>query len=239
LEKVKAAAEALELGRYMPRYVRSGDVKEVVEEPDLTALPAFKSWPKDAGRYITYGVLITKRGGVYNLGVYRIQILGRGEAIVHAQIHKRASELFAESGGCVDAAIAIGGDPAFLLSAMMPTPYPLDEYLFAGVLRGEGVEVTRGEAVDLYIPARAEAVIEGCIDVKDLRREGPFGDHYGVYDEGAYTPSLRLRRCSGGAIRYTTAQWWGPRRLRTRGWGRRSRGYFCPYSASYCPRWST
>ncbi|MFB6490965.1 MAG: UbiD family decarboxylase [Thermoproteus sp. AZ2] len=193
LEKVKAAAEALELGRYMPRYVRSGDVKEVVEEPDLTALPAFKSWPKDAGRYITYGVLITKRGGVYNLGVYRIQILGRGEAIVHAQIHKRASELFAESGGCVDAAIAIGGDPAFLLSAMMPTPYPLDEYLFAGVLRGEGVEVTMGEAVDLYIPARAEAVIEGCIDVKDLRREGPFGDHYGVYDEGGLYPVFKAK----------------------------------------------
>lgn len=74
--------------------------------------------------------------GVTNIGLYRIQILNQREAIVHAQIHKRAADLFAQSEGCVDAAIIIGGDPGFLLSAMMPTPFPLDEYLFAGVVRG-------------------------------------------------------------------------------------------------------
>ena len=193
-EKFKAAADLFELGKYAPRLVRGGPVKEVVEErPNLLSMPAFKTWPKDAGRYITYGLLVTRREGVTNIGVYRIQVVNESEAIVHAMVHKRAAELFGQSSGCVDAAIVIGGDPALLLSGMMPTPYPLDEYLFAGVLRGGGVEVTRGVATDLYIPARAEAVVEGCIDVGDLRKEGPFGDHYGVYDPGGLYPVFKAR----------------------------------------------
>lgn len=193
-EKLRAASSVLELGRYAPKLTRSAEVKEVVEEPDLAAIPALKSWPKDAGRYITYGLFITRtKAGAHNIGVYRIQIIGRREAIVHAQIHKRAAELFGQSQGCVDAAIAIGGDPALMLSGMMPTPYPLDEYLFAGVLRGEGVKVAKGESVDLYIPAKAEAVVEGCVDVNDVRKEGPFGDHYGVYDPGGLYPVFKAK----------------------------------------------
>jgi len=194
LDKLKAFAEAMSLGKYMPRAVRGGPVKEVAEDPDLTAIPAFKSWPKDAGRYITFGLFITKSAsGVTNIGIYRIQILNKAEALVHAQIHKRAAELFSSSEGCIDAAIAVGGEPALMLSGMMPTPYPLDEYLFAGVVKGEGVEVTRGVATELYIPARAEAVIEGCVDVRDLRKEGPFGDHYGVYDPGGLYPVFKAK----------------------------------------------
>ena len=194
MDKFKAAVDLFELGRYAPRAVRSAPVREVEEAPNLLSIPAFKSWPGDAGRYITFGPLVTRTAsGVYNVGLYRIQVLNEREAVVHAQIHKRAAELFASSRGCVDAAVVIGGDPAFLLSAMMPTPYPLDEYLFAGVLRGSGLEVTRGSSTDLYIPARAEAVVEGCVDVSDLRREGPFGDHYGVYDPGGLYPVFKAK----------------------------------------------
>ncbi|MGC8994394.1 MAG: UbiD family decarboxylase [Pyrobaculum sp.] len=195
MDKFRAAVGLFELGRYAPRAVRGGPVKEVVEEaPNLLSIPAFKSWPGDAGRYITYGLLVTRDvRGIYNVGVYRIQLLNEREAVVHAQIHKRAAELFSSSGGCVEAAVVIGGDPAFLLSGVMPTPYPLDEYLFAGVLRGAGLEVTKGVATDLYIPARAEAVVEGCVDVGDLRREGPFGDHYGVYDQGGLYPVFKAK----------------------------------------------
>ncbi|MCU7788796.1 UbiD family decarboxylase [Pyrobaculum sp. 3827-6] len=195
VDKFRAAVGLFELGRYAPRAVRGGPVKEVVEEaPNLLSIPAFRSWPGDAGRYITYGLLVTRDvRGIYNVGVYRIQLLNEREAVVHAQIHKRAAELFSSSGGCVEAAVVIGGDPAFLLSGVMPTPYPLDEYLFAGVLRGAGLEVTKGVATDLYIPARAEAVVEGCVDVGDLRREGPFGDHYGVYDQGGLYPVFKAK----------------------------------------------
>jgi len=193
-EKIRAVVDLFEFGRYTPKVVRGGPVKEVEEEPNLEAIPAFKSWPKDGGRYFTYAPFVTKtKTGVTNIGLYRIQILNQREAIVHAQIHKRAADLFAQSEGCVDAAIIIGGDPGFLLSAMMPAPFPLDEYLFAGVVRGGALEVTKGVATDLYIPARAEAVIEGCVDVKDLRREGPFGDHYGVYDPGGLYPVFKAK----------------------------------------------
>ncbi len=194
VEKVKSAVELFEFGKFSPKLVRGGPVREVVEEADLLSIPAFKSWPKDGGRYITYGLFITRAvNGVTNIGVYRIQILNKTEAVVHAQIHKRAADLFSQKPGCVDAAIAIGGDPALLLAGMMPSPYPLDEYLFAGVLRGSGVEVTKGVATELYIPAAAEAVVEGCVEVGDLRREGPFGDHYGVYDGGGLYPVFKAK----------------------------------------------
>lgn len=193
-EKLRAAVELFEFGRYAPKAVRGGPVKEVEEEPNLSAVPAFKSWPKDGGRYLTYAPLVTRtKSGVTNVGLYRIQILNEREAIVHAQIHKRAADLFAQSEGCIDAAIVVGGDPGFLLSAMMPAPYPLDEYLFAGIVRGGALEVTKGSVVDLYVPARAEMVVEGCVDVADLRREGPFGDHYGVYDPGGLYPVFKAK----------------------------------------------
>src|SRR5436190_1483360 len=61
-----------------PRKVRSAVCQEVIENPDLSALPILKCWPGDAGRFITFGMVLTRHPhtGRRNLGLYRLQVFG-------------------------------------------------------------------------------------------------------------------------------------------------------------------
>jgi 4-hydroxy-3-polyprenylbenzoate decarboxylase len=81
----------------------------------------------------------------------------------------------------MDVAVAIGSDPATMYSAILPLPPDLDEMMIAGFLRGKPVEMTPCETCDLEVPANAEIVLEGYVELGELRTEGPFGDHTGYY----------------------------------------------------------
>jgi 4-hydroxy-3-polyprenylbenzoate decarboxylase len=83
--------------------------------------------------------------------------------------------------GRMEVAVAIGTDPATTFSAIVPAPPEVEEYLIAGFLRGEPVELVKCETVDLEVPAHAEYVLEGYVNLSELRSEGPFGDHTGFY----------------------------------------------------------
>jgi len=81
----------------------------------------------------------------------------------------------------MEVAVAIGTDPALTFSAIVPAPPEIEEYMIAGFLRGKPIEVVQCETVDLEVPATAEIVLEGTVDIGELRTEGPFGDHTGFY----------------------------------------------------------
>jgi 4-hydroxy-3-polyprenylbenzoate decarboxylase len=81
----------------------------------------------------------------------------------------------------MEVAVALGLDPVTAYSASAPLPKHLDDFMLAGFLRGEPVELVEGVTVDLEVPARAEIVLEGYIDKDELGTEGPFGDHTGFY----------------------------------------------------------
>ena len=83
--------------------------------------------------------------------------------------------------GRMEVAVAIGTDPATTFAAIVPAPPELEEYLIAGFLRGKPVELVKAETVDLDVPAHAEYVLEGYVNLAELRTEGPFGDHTGFY----------------------------------------------------------
>jgi 4-hydroxy-3-polyprenylbenzoate decarboxylase len=83
--------------------------------------------------------------------------------------------------GKMDVAVAIGTDPAVTFSAIVPAPPEIEEYLIAGFLRGAPVDLVKCETVDLEVPAASEIVLEGYINLDELRTEGPFGDHTGFY----------------------------------------------------------
>ena len=83
--------------------------------------------------------------------------------------------------GKMDVAVAIGTDPALTFSAIVPAPPDVEEYLIAGFLRQKPVELVKCETVDLEVPASAEIVLEGYVNLDELRTEGPFGDHTGFY----------------------------------------------------------
>ncbi|MGA3373708.1 MAG: UbiD family decarboxylase [Terracidiphilus sp.] len=84
-------------------------------------------------------------------------------------------------GSRLEVAVAIGTDPATTFAAIVPAPPEVEEYLIAGFLRGSPVEIVQCETVDLQVPAHAEIVLEGYVELGELRPEGPFGDHTGFY----------------------------------------------------------
>lgn len=84
-------------------------------------------------------------------------------------------------GSRLEVAVAIGTDPATTFSAIVPAPPEVEEFLIAGFLRGKPVEIVKCETVDLEVPAHAEIILEGYVELGELRSEGPFGDHTGFY----------------------------------------------------------
>jgi 4-hydroxy-3-polyprenylbenzoate decarboxylase len=84
-------------------------------------------------------------------------------------------------GSRLEVAVSIGADPATTFSAIVPAPPEVEEFMIAGFLRGKPVEIVQCETVDLQVPAHAEIVLEGYVELGELRTEGPFGDHTGFY----------------------------------------------------------
>ena len=94
--------------------------------------------------------------------------------------------------GRMEVAVAIGTDPATTFSAIVPAPPEVEEYLIAGFLRGKPVELVKCETVDLEVPAHAEYILEGYVNLAELRTEGPFGDHTGFYTMEDQYPVFHL-----------------------------------------------
>jgi 4-hydroxy-3-polyprenylbenzoate decarboxylase len=184
--KVRGLKTLKSIADSRPRTVKRGASQEVVlrgDEVDLGRLPVQTCWPGDAGPFITLPAVITRdpRTGQRNVGMYRMQVLGPRSTAMHWQIHKdgRADYLFTE--GRMEVAVALGLDPISAYSASAPLPKHIDEFMMAGFLRGEPLELVKGVTVDLEVPADAEIVLEGYIDKGELADEGPFGDHTGYY----------------------------------------------------------
>jgi 4-hydroxy-3-polyprenylbenzoate decarboxylase len=166
----------------------------VMREPDLTKLPILTTWPLDAGPFVTLPLVITKdpRTDRPNVGMYRMQLYGARETGMHWQRHKQGRAHAAVWGKKVPVAVAIGSEPVLTYAATAPLPPILDEFAFAGLLRGEPVKLVHAKTVDLKVPAEAEFVLEGYVDNDDLRVEGPFGDHTGVYSLADKYPTFHV-----------------------------------------------
>jgi len=196
--KIRKLPELSKIGDVFPKLENSGPVTEIINDsPSFENIPILKTWPKDAGKFITFGLVATKHPetGVRNLGVYRIQILDNTHALMHWQKHKRGahhSDISKEKGKKIEAAIIIGGEPATVFSAVAPIPEGLDKYLFAGITRKKGIQTVKCKTVDLEVPANAEIILEGYVDPSDIRPEGPFGDHTGYYTPEEPYPTFTL-----------------------------------------------
>ncbi|MGY5141454.1 MAG: menaquinone biosynthesis decarboxylase [Nitrosopumilus sp.] len=198
LNKIKKLPELSKMSNSFPKQESSGPVTEFTSSSaSFDELPILKSWPNDAGKFITLGLVATKHPetGVRNLGTYRIQILDKTHALMHWQKHKRGadhSEISKDKGEKIPVAIIIGGEPATIFSSIAPVPEGLDKYLFAGITRKEGIKTVKCKTIDVDVPANAEIVLEGYVDPSDLRDEGPFGDHTGYYTPVEPYPTFTL-----------------------------------------------
>jgi len=196
--KIRKLPELSKMSESFPKLEKSGPVTDIINNsPTFDKIPILKSWPKDAGKFITFGLVATKHPetGVRNLGVYRIQIIDDTHALMHWQKHKRGAahhDLLKEKNNKIEAAIIIGGEPATVFSAVAPVPEGLDKYLFAGITRKKGIKTVKCKTIDLEVPANAEIVFEGYVDAMDVRGEGPFGDHTGYYTPKEPFPTFTL-----------------------------------------------
>jgi 4-hydroxy-3-polyprenylbenzoate decarboxylase len=198
LNKIKKLPELSKMAESFPKLENSGPVTEITSNSaSFDDIPILKSWPNDAGRFITLGLVATKHPetGVRNLGVYRMQILDSTHALMHWQKHKRGAqhgEISKERGEKIQAAIIIGCEPATIFSSIAPVPEGLDKYLFAGITRKKGIKMVKCKTIDLEVPANAEIILEGYVDPYDIRDEGPFGDHTGYYTPVEPYPTFTL-----------------------------------------------
>jgi 4-hydroxy-3-polyprenylbenzoate decarboxylase len=186
--KLKMLPKLAEMGAFFPKIVSDGPCKEIVRRGDfsLDEFPILHCWPQDGGRYITLPMVFSRNPvtGKRNCGCYRLQIYDQRTTGMHWQTHKQGAEHYRRSTPAtkrMDVAVAIGADPATMYSAILPLPPDLDEMMIAGFLRSKPVEMVKCETSDLEVPAQAEIVLEGYVEIGELRREGPFGDHTGFY----------------------------------------------------------
>ncbi|HXH83615.1 MAG TPA: menaquinone biosynthesis decarboxylase [Candidatus Tectomicrobia bacterium] len=200
-ERLRKLGTLFDLVKAGPRRVTQAPCQEIVEtaSASLAGLPIPRCWPGDGGRYITLPCVFTRdpRTGGRNVGMYRLQVFDDRTLGMHWQTHKGGAEhqrVALDAGGRdrMPVAIALGADPAMIYAACAPLPPGVDEVVFAGWLRGSGVELVRCRTVDLEVPAQAEIVLEGWVDPTERRVEGPFGDHTGYYSLAREYPVFHL-----------------------------------------------
>ena len=213
LNKIRMLPKLSEISEYGPKIVENGPVQEIfeTENASFNRFPILRSFVKDAGRFITFGMTVTRHPdtGIRNLGVYRLQIINDKQAIMHWQIHKRGAlhfDISKESKNPIPVAIVIGSDPGTIFSSIAPVPEGMDKFLFAGISRRKGVKLVKCRTIDLEVPANAEIVFEGTVEPSNLELEGPFGDHTGYYTPPDYFPVFTLKgvMCKKKPIYLTT-----------------------------------
>jgi 4-hydroxy-3-polyprenylbenzoate decarboxylase len=197
VEKVKGLARLKSIADSLPKSVRSGPVQEVVLEGDavdLDLLPIQRCWPDDPAPFVTLPAVITKdpRTGTRNVGMYRMQKIDSRSTFMHWQVHKDGRMDYLATDGRLEVCVALGLDPVSAYSASAPLPKHIDEFMLAGFLRGEAVELVKAKTVDLEVPANAEIVLEGYVEQGEEGVEGPFGDHTGYYSPPELFPIFRV-----------------------------------------------
>jgi 4-hydroxy-3-polyprenylbenzoate decarboxylase len=206
---IKDAMEMLPLAKTVmsmrPATVKKAPVHEIVlkgDDIDLTKLPIQTCWPGEPAPLITWPLVVTKgpsddREDNYNLGIYRMQVLGKNRTIMRwlahrggAQHHQRWKK--AGKREPLPACAVIGADPGTILAAVTPVPDTLSEYQFAGLMRGAKLDLVPAKTVPLMVPAQAEIVLEGHVLLDEYADEGPYGDHTGYYNSVERFPVFEI-----------------------------------------------
>lgn len=187
-----------------PKQVSRAACQQVIlegDDVDLHKLPIQTCWPGDAAPLVTWPLVITRgpHKERQNLGIYRMQLIGKNRLIMRWLSHRGGALDFREwqaehPGENFPVSVALGADPATILGAVTPVPDTLSEYAFAGLLRGSKTEVTKSLGNALQVPASAEFILEGYLAPGDMADEGPFGDHTGYYNEVDQFPVFTVER---------------------------------------------
>src|SRR4051812_1718571 len=188
-----------------PGTVKKAPVQEVVltgDDIDLTKLPVQTCWPGEPAPLITWPLVVTKGPGKdreddFNLGIYRMQVIGKDRCIMRWLAHRGGAQHYARhkkagAKGPLPACAVLGADPGTILAAVTPVPDTLSEYQFAGLMRGAKAELVAAKTQPLLVPAEAEIVLEGHVLLDEYADEGPYGDHTGYYNSVERFPVFQV-----------------------------------------------
>ncbi len=204
-DKIGKLMHLAQVPKFLPKTVKSAPCQEVVmladsDEKLLDKLPIITCWPDDGGPYITLTSVFTrdpdKLGAGRNVGMYRVQKFDKQTTALHWHKHHDGANNFKKSlknGKRMEIAVVVGADPVVMYSGSAPLPPGIDEMILAGFIRKKAVEMVKCKTIDIDVPAHAEIVIEGYIDLEeDLVTEGPFGDHTGFYSLAGKYPKFNV-----------------------------------------------
>lgn len=210
--KLQKLLELSEVRKFIPKIVSKGSCQEVVvlredNEKLLDKLPIIKCWPDDGGHYMTLTSVFTKDtdklGSGRNVGMYRVQKFDNLTTAIHWHKHHDGAHTYQKSlkkvkdngkeQNRMELAVVIGADPSIIYSGTAPLPPGIDEMIMAGFIRRKPVELVKCKTIDIEVPADAEIVIEGYIDLNEEEvMEGPFGDHTGFYSLADKYPKFNV-----------------------------------------------
>ncbi|MFZ4741279.1 MAG: menaquinone biosynthesis decarboxylase [Bacteroidales bacterium] len=199
-DKLRMLPMLSNIASWMPKVKNGkGECQEVINmQPDLSDLPVLNCWIHDGGPFITLPVVNTKDPltGKRNVGMYRMQVFDNNTTGMHWHLHKNSARHYHEYKKLnqrMPVSVVLGGDPAYTYSATAPLPDNVDEYMLAGFLRKQKVELVKCITNDIEVPNDADFVIEGYVDpMEELVIEGPFGDHTGYYSLKDYYPKFHV-----------------------------------------------
>ena len=200
IDKIMMLPQLSEIASWMPKSISSrGMCQEVIHlQPDITQLPILKCWPHDGGPFLTLPIVHTKDPNTHirNVGLYRVQVFDTKLTALHWHKHKVSAAHYNEYkkiNKIMPVAIAIGGDPIYSYVATAPLPSNVDEYMLAGLIRKNKVEMVKCITQDIEVPADCDIIIEGYVDTNEnLILEGPFGDHTGYYSLADWYPRFHI-----------------------------------------------
>ncbi|MGE5244578.1 MAG: menaquinone biosynthesis decarboxylase [Betaproteobacteria bacterium] len=182
----------------MPKTVKDAPCQEIVRRDGLLDdLPILRCWPGDGGRYVTFPIVFTRdpETGGRNVGTYRMQVFDGRTTGMHWQRHKGGAQhhrVAERLGRRLEVAVALGPEPVLPYCATAPMPEGVDELLLAGFLARRRIELVKCVTIDLEVPASSQIVLEGYVEPGERRREGPFGDHTGLYSQPDDFPVFHL-----------------------------------------------
>jgi len=190
MNKLAMFGQLFNLKSVFPKRLKGkGECQQIIKTGDdvkLSDLPVLTTWEQDAGPFITMGQVYTTSldGTMHNVGMYRLQIYDDQTIGMHWQIHKDSNHFFHEykkAGKKMPVSIGIGGDPMYIWCGQAPLPIGVFELMLYGFVKKKNAQLVKSITNDIYVPSDVDFVIEGLVDVENVRIEGPFGDHTGYY----------------------------------------------------------
>ena len=171
----------------------------------LFDLPVYRKDEFDArpGWLCAIGIGLEPESGRYNCSWHRLHVHSPTNAAVRINprhLMEYMNRYRAKGAATMPVAFVLGHHPAFEVAAGSNCAWGTDEYEFAGGLMDSPLRVTPSETLgaDFLIPADAEIVVEGLIDLTKKEFCGPWADVMRYYSpqtlEPVFTPTAFLMR---------------------------------------------